>query len=162
MDVLEAIKRRGSVRAYTGNAIEQEDLDKMLEAARQAPSAKNLQPWKFVVVIDPRLLPKLVPACHNQAFVKDAGAFIIGLVDDEKWAKTDIAIALDHLSLEAVELGYGTCWIGSFDENALKEMVEIPENYDVEICMTVGVPDEKPRSPTKKNLDELVEWVEIK
>ncbi|MEF8873761.1 MAG: nitroreductase family protein [Candidatus Thermoplasmatota archaeon] len=161
MDVLDAIMERGSVRAYTGDALEKDDMDKMLEAARQAPSAKNLQPWKLVVVIDPVILPKLVSACHNQAFVQDAGAFIIGLVEDKKWAKTDIAIALDHLSLEAVDLGYGTCWIGSFDESALKEKVDIPENYNVEICMTVGVPDEKPRSPTKKNIEELVEWVEV-
>ncbi|MFP4608644.1 MAG: nitroreductase family protein [Candidatus Aenigmatarchaeota archaeon] len=161
MDVIDAIRERRSIRAYTGEAIEQEDLEQMLDAARRAPSAKNLQPWKFVVVIDPYVLEDLVPACRNQAFVKDAGAFIVGLIEDKKWAEIDLAIALDHLSLEAVELGYGSCWIGAFKEEALREKLDIPEDHQIKVCMTIGVPGESPRPPTKKTMDELVDWVEI-
>ncbi len=161
MDVLDAVDKRKSVRSYTGEAIDQDDLDKMLEAARQAPSAKNLQPWKFIVVIHPTVLKDLVSICCDQAFVQDAGAFIIGMAKDKKWANTDLVIAMDHLSLAAVELGYGTCWIGSFDHDALKEKVDLPEDHDVKVCMSIGIPAEEPQSPTKKSIDELVEWIEI-
>jgi len=133
----------------------------MLKASREAPSFRGLKPWKFVVVIDPFVFEYLVSVCHNQPFIKDVGAFIIGLVEDIKWAKIDLAIAMDHLGLKAVDLGYGTCWIRSFDTEELKKEIDLPEGYEAKICMTVGVPYEIPEPRTKKSIDELVEWVEI-
>lgn len=161
MEVSEAIQKRRNIRRYTGDAIDQEDLQKMLKASRDAPSFRDLKPWKFVVVIDPFVFEDLVSVCHDQPFIKDVGAFIIGLVDDIEWAEIDLAIAMDHLSLRAVDLGYGTCWIRSFDREGLKKEIDIPEDYKVKICITIGVPDEIPESRTKRSIDELVEWVEI-
>jgi len=161
MDVFEAIKKRRSIRRYKGEPIEKEDIEKMVEAARSAPSAKNLQPWRLVVVQDPNILEELVPICYGQEFVSECGAFIVGMIDGSKWSKIDLTIAIDHLSLEAVELGYGTCWIGSFDKDGLKRKLDLPEGYESVVCMTVGIPDEKPRSPTKKSIEELVDWVRV-
>ncbi|MBS3782109.1 MAG: nitroreductase family protein [Candidatus Thermoplasmatota archaeon] len=161
MDVFEAVKERGSIRKYKGEPIEQEDMEKMVEAARLAPSAKNLQPWKLVVVQDPEVLKELVPICQGQRFVEGAGAFVIGMIDGSKWSEVDLSIAMDHLSLEAVELGYGTCWIGAFDKEGLERKFGLSDGYEPLVCMTVGVPAEKPRPPTKKSVEELVEWVRV-
>ncbi len=161
MNVFEAMKERRSVRAYTGEPIDKEDIEKMVEAARIAPSAKNLQPWRLIVVQDPGLLEELVPVCMGQNFVADAGALIVGLVDNSKWADVDLSIALDHLSLEAVELGYGTCWIGAFKKEGILRELDVPEDHEPLVCMTVGVPDDVGDSPTKKAVDELVDWVRV-
>ncbi|MFO8109231.1 MAG: nitroreductase family protein [Thermoplasmata archaeon] len=156
MDVLQAIEERTSVRNYTGEQISKEDMDVLLKTARAAPSGKNLQPWKFILVTKKRTLRELIPLCHNQAFIADVGAFIIGLTEDEKWAEVDLAIALDHLSLAAVSLGLGTCWIGAFDPDGLRDRFNVPDRYNVTICMTVGYPGDIEESPVKKSIDELV------
>ncbi len=156
MDVFEAIKNRRSVREYTGKRIPRDTLETLLRAARDAPSAKNLQPWRFVVVTDRKLLEELVPVCHNQGFVADAGALIVGITEDEKWAKVDLAIAMDHLSLAAADIGLGTCWIGAFHGDEVRDMLKIPTEFDVTMCMTIGYPADKGSSPTKKSLDELI------
>lgn len=161
MDVFDAIKERRSIRRYDRKPVKKDDIEKMVEAARLAPSAKNLQPWKLVIVQDPMLLEELVPICQGQEFVSEAGALVIGMIDGSKWSTIDLTIAMDHLSLEAVELGYGTCWIGSFDKEDLEENLDLPEGYEPVICMTVGVPKTKPESPTKKTVEELVEWVRV-
>ncbi len=161
MDVFKAISERSSIRSYKGEPVDQDDMEKIIEAARKAPSAKNLQPWKLIVVRDPISLEEMVGICQGQQFVKDAGALIVGLTEQTKWAQVDISIALDHLSLEAVELGYGTCWIGAFDKEAMEEKLGVSEDLEAFICMTIGVPDDETDSPTKKSLDELVEWIKV-
>lgn len=161
MDVFDAVKERRSIRRYKGEPIEKDDIEKMVEAARWAPSAKNLQPWKFVIVQHPDVLEELVTICQGQEFVGKSGAFIVGMVDGSKWSEVDLTIAMDHLSLEAVELGYGTCWIGAFDEDGLKQKLDLPEGYEPLVCMTIGVSDVKPGSPTKKTVEELVHWVRV-
>ena len=160
MDVFQAIKKRKSVRGYTGESISEEDMNKLLQSARMAPSAKNLQPWQIIVVTDTETKKELVGICHGQMFVEDAAAVIIGLVEDTKWSEIDLTISLDHLSLQAVELGLGTCWIGSFDTEKLKELIKIPDGYEPFILMTVGHPDDDSHSPTKKAVEELVRWIE--
>jgi len=160
MDVFQAIKERKSVREYTGEGISDKDLNKLLQSARMAPSAKNLQPWQIIVVTDFETKKELVGVCQGQMFIEDAGAVIIGLVEDTKWSEIDLAISLDHLSLEAVELGLGTCWIGSFNSDKLKEIIQIPSRFEPFVLMTVGYPDDDSHSPTKKAVEELVRWIE--
>lgn len=159
--MFDAIKDRRSIRRYKGEPIEKHDIEKMVKAARLAPSAKNLQPWKLVIVQHPKVLEELVPICQGQKFVGEAGAFVVGMEDGTKWSEVDLTIAMDHLSLVAVELGYGTCWIGAFDKDGLKKKIDLPEDYEPLVCMTVGVPARKPEPPTKKAIDELVDWVRV-
>ncbi len=161
MDVFETIKERSSVRSYEGKPIMKGDIELMVEAARLAPSAKNLQPWRLVIVQDPELLEDLVPVFMGQSFVADAGALVVGLVDGSKWSKVDLSIAMDHLCLEAVELGYGTCWLGAFKKEGLKQKIEIPDDHEPLVCMSIGVPATEERSPTKKTVNELVDWVRV-
>ena len=99
MDVKGAIKDRRSIRKFKRKELSNEVLDHLLEMARIAPSGANRQPWEMVVITDRQRLKGLVPICKEQAFVADCAAFIIGIDDpQQKWAKVDLAIALDHLT----------------------------------------------------------------
>jgi len=159
MGVYDVILSRRSIRSYAPGTISQEDLKKILEAARWAPSAGNRQPWHFVVVLDDKLKNELVPACRHQSFIRDAACVIVGLADMElspKWAIVDTTIALEHIVLEAAELGYGSCWIGAFDESKVKALLNIPDKYKVVALITIGKPAESPGPRPRKTLNEIV------
>ncbi|MBM4248473.1 MAG: nitroreductase [Euryarchaeota archaeon] len=159
MDVMEAVRKRHTFRKYTSEPVQAEDLEKLLEAARLAPSGMNLQPWELVVVTRPDRRLLLMEACNNQSFVADAGAVFCG-VDDPgaKWADVDLALAMEHIVLEAVELGLGSCYIGSFSERRVKELLCIPRDRHVVMLLAVGVPAGKPRPAPKKPMGKLVHW----
>ncbi len=159
MDVMSAIKGRKSIRKYKKKDIPESLLKEILEAARIAPSAANRQPWEMIVIDDQKLKADLVPVCKNQQFVGDCSVFLVAIENTEqKWAKMDIAIALDELSLAAHEKGLGTCWIGAFDKDKLAEMLEVPNGKAIAVCMTLGYPDEKPEGRARKSFDELFHW----
>jgi len=154
--VFEAIRLRRSIRDYLDKPVEPEKLERLLEAARLAPSARNEQPWELVVVTDRKLRARLVPACLFQRFVGKAPVFIAGVVDPtKKWAPADLCIALQQLALEAVELGLGTCWIGAFSERLVRFLLGVPKNRSVFVCMTVGYPAKIPPPHPKKPFAKL-------
>jgi len=156
MDVKDAILARKSIRKYEKRRIEDEVMGELLEAMRLSPSSSNLQKWTVVVVTDPGLLERLVPACGNQRFIGGCGAFLVGVTGPgEGYHTIDITIAMDHLSLRAVELGLGTCWIGDFEPDRVRELLGIPGDCDVQICMTVGYPATTPAACKRKSRSEL-------
>ena len=152
------IMERRSIRNYRPDPIPEEHIEQILEAGRQAPSAGNRQPWHFVVVRDPELRKKTAQACHGQTWMADAALIVaaIGRPEiSEKWHLIDPAIALQTMILAAHSLGYGTCWIGSFDEDEVKEVLGIPTNLKV-VCLTpVGVPDVSPEVRPRKPKEEV-------
>jgi len=162
--VLEAIKKRQSVRSYQDKEIPEEILQQILEAGRLAPSASNRQGWKFIVVKDENLRKKLVPACKNQKFVGEASIVIVGcgtnpdyiMTNGEHTYSIDLAIALDHMSLEATSLGLGTCWIGSFYQDQVKEILGVPESVRVVNLLTLGYPKELGTKTERKPLSEII------
>ena len=159
MEVFEIIKKRRSIRSYKPEPVKEEDLLKMLEAARLAPSAGNRQPWYFVVVKDPDTKRRIAEAAARQMFIADAGAIVVAVSDpgaSPRWHEKDVMIAMEHLILEATELGYGTCWIGAFDEKRVKEILGIPEQYRVIALTPIGVPAESPPPRPRKPLEEIV------
>ncbi len=153
MDVLKAIKIRRSVRNYKPDPIPQPVLEKLMEAIRFAPSACNNQPWKFVFVSDPELKQKLATAARDQKFIAEAPLIVVGCGFPDKAyhymggygnsIEIDIAIALDHLTLAAAAEGIGTCWIGAFDETAVKKILNIPANAKVVALTPLGYPAKK-------------------
>ncbi|MFA5312831.1 MAG: nitroreductase family protein [Methanomassiliicoccales archaeon] len=156
MDTREVIRSRRSIRKYLGKDIPMEDLEDLLEAARLAPSGANRQPWEMIVVTDRKRIADLVPLCKNQTFIEDCSAFFVGIDDpQQKWAKVDVSIALDHVSLVAVEKGLGSCWIGAFDPERLGEYLGIPKNKVITVCLAVGYPDESPEPRSRKAHDDL-------
>jgi nitroreductase len=157
MQVQEAIQKRLSIRRYADAAIPAEHLDILLRALQLAASGNNYQNWEFVFVKDPDVKQRLVSACSNQRFVKDCAYFIAGVADPTlKWHMVDITIALAQFALQAVELGYGTCWIGAFDEAGVKQVLSVPGDKKVVICMTLGQPTGKHVPRGRKALEEIV------
>jgi nitroreductase len=159
MDVSSAIKGRRSIRKYKAKEIPRDLLMEILEAARQAPSGANRQPWQLIVVTDSDRKRGLVPICKDQRFIANCSAFIAGIDDPaQKWAKVDVSIALDHISLLAEEKGLGTCWIGAFDPEKLATYLGVPKPYVVTVAITLGYPDEEPEARSRKPMAELVHW----
>ncbi len=179
MDVFEAINMRRSVRAYADKDVEEEKLLKVLEAGRLAPSAKNRQEWRFIVVKDPETRRKLAKAAYGQRFVEQAPVTIVGcamyadyIMPCGQYAYTvDVSIALSFMMLEATELGLGTCWLGAFHEDEVKEILNVPEAMRVVAVMPLGYPAESLAGSIKnsairmlasgsyrKPLDEIVFW----
>lgn len=157
MDVFEAIKERRSIRSYKDKPIEEEKLQRLLEAARLAPSAKNRQNWKFIVVKERKIREKLVPACYEQEFVAQAPVVIAGVANPAfKWYRIDMGIAFEHIALEAVDLGLGTCWIGAFDERMVSDILNVPENLETVILMAIGYPDYMPTPIPRKDMNDII------
>ena len=157
MDVFEAIKERRSIRSYKDKPIEEEKLQRLLEAARLAPSAKNRQNWKFIAVKEKKIREKLVPACYDQEFIAEAPVVIAGVANPAfKWYRIDMGIAFEHIALEAVDLGLGTCWIGAFDERMVSDIFNVPENLETVILMTIGYPDYMPTPIPRKDMNDII------
>ena len=162
--VLEAIKKRQSVRSYQDKEIPEEILQQILEAGRLAPSACNNQPWKFIVVKDKRLKEKLITACKNQNFVEEASVVIVGCAINPSYKMgngeysytIDLAIALEHMSLQAAALGLGTCWIGAFYQDQVKEILKIPDDVSVVALMPLGFPQALSTITERKSLSEII------
>lgn len=169
MNVFEAIKNRRSVRNYKPDSIPEEKLKKVLAAARLAPSAKNRQEWKFVVVRDGQKRKMLATAAMNQSFVGQAPVVIaaVSLAPNHTMGcgvpsyPVDLAIAVDHMTLKAVEEGLGTCWIGAFSQEKVKEILKIPEEYKVVILLPLGYPADSPKSKSRKSFEEIVSFEEF-
>ena len=163
MNIFEAIKKRRSVRSFLDKPIEDEKLTAVLEAGRLAPSAGNRQECRFVVVEDRDVRRRIAVAANGQSFVGEAPVVIVACAVTNGHVMSygqpcypiDVAIALDHISLAAVELGLGTCWIGAFNEGKVKEILGIPEEVRVVELMPIGYPatmavKEKNRLPLSK------------
>ena len=159
MEVKGAIRSRRSIRKYKPQELPDDVLEHLLEMARAAPSGANRQSWEMVVITDRLRLRGLVPICKDQAFIGDCSAFLVGVDDpQQKWAKVDLIIAMDHLSLAAVEEGLGTCWIGAFDRERMAEQAGLPPEREVTVCMALGYPDETPPARGRKRMEELFHW----
>jgi nitroreductase len=168
MDFYKAVESRLSIRSYKPDPVPDDVLNRILEAARLAPSAKNLQPWKFIVVRDPAVRAALVPACRGQAFVGDAPAVVcVCSVESEAWGNmggywksdiVDVAIAFEHLVLAAAAEGLGTCWIGAFLEAEVKKVLGIPNGVKPVALTPLGWPVKEAKPRPRKPLSEIVCW----
>ena len=164
MTVWEAIQRRFSVRQYQERPVEPERLDRVLEAARLAPSASNRQEWRFVVVTDVDMRRRLMEAAKGQRFVAEAAVLIAAcavgtdhvMPCGQPSYPIDVAIALEHIALQATEEGLGTCWIGAFDEDKVKELLDIPDSVRVVELMTLGYPATVAGPKSRLGQDEIV------
>jgi nitroreductase len=170
MDFLELAKRRASVREYLQKPVENEKLAKILEAARVAPSAANFQPWHFVVVTSEENR-QLVSSTYQRAWLKEAPVYIIACGDhNHSWKRSDgkdhcdidVAIAIDHVTLAATELGLGSCWICNFDAKKCAEILALPANIEPVVILPIGYPaidiDAERHHSLRKPLDKIIHW----
>jgi len=164
MEVYDCIKSRRSVRSYAKKDVEEEKLTQVLEAARLAPSASNRQNWKFIVVRDKSLRALLAEAAYAQTFIGEAPVVIVACATKSDHIMPcghashliDVAIAVDHMTLAARELGLGTCWIGAFKHDEVKQVLGIPGPVQVVALTPLGYPTSWPRPTPRKSLDEVV------
>jgi nitroreductase len=159
MSLLDIILTRRSIRRYEKKDIPQDILTQILEAGRQAPSAVNKQPIRFIVVKNNEAKKGFSNLLFNH-FIADAPVVIVGCSDVNslltgKWATVDTTIALQNMVIAAWSLGVGSCWIGAFNEDKVKEALKIPDKWKVVALITLGYPDEQPKQRKKKSLDEL-------
>jgi nitroreductase len=170
MEVSEAIRARRSVRAYDSRPIPDDLITKVLEAGRIAPSASNYQPWHFIVVKDASKRQVLSEGKFAK-FLTESPVVIVGCGDRKtspKWYVVDTTIALQQMVIAATAEGLGTCWIGSFDEDSVREALSVPERFAVVAMLAVGYPKQKPGSvvpPTRtrnvKELEKIVSYEEF-
>jgi len=173
MEFYEVVNTRRSVRSYKPDEIPEDVLNRVLDAARVAPSGHNRQPWKYVLVKKPEGKKKIATLCGGQPWIADAPIVVVACGLDFKYNRggymgelsflIDSAIGLTHLVLAARAEGLGTCWIGEFDNEAIKEFLDIPPGWSVAAVTPIGYPKEpKWTQPGKrKSLEEIItvdEW----
>jgi nitroreductase len=163
MDVYEAVQKRCSVRAYQNRPVEQEKLDRVLDAGRLSPSARNTQARKFVVVRDAEIRQALADAAE-QPFIAHAPVVIavVSLEPDRLMhcgvpcGPVDCAIAIDHMTLAATAEGLGTCWIGHFDQDACCRLLDVPPGAKIIELLLLGYQDEKPGPKSRKKPEQII------
>jgi len=162
MDLMEAIKKRYSCRSYKDRPIEAEKLSQILEAARLAPSARNFQEWRFIVVTDKSSRAELSAAAYNQSFVAEAPAVIVAcsrmqhlMRCGQRAESIDVAIAIEHIVLAATSLGLGSCWVGSFYPDKVRQILHIPSHIPVIELLTIGYPADDPKEPKRLPLEQI-------
>ena len=167
MDVYEAIAKRKSVRSFKDEEIRDEIISRVLEAARLAPSASNRQEWRFIVVRDQVMRKKLAEAAGGQKFVGEAPVVLACCAETDEHVMAcgqlcypiDVAIAMDHITLCAAVEGLGTCWIGAFEEEPVKQLLGIPSPVRVVGLLPVGYPKESSTDKKKRlTLEEIVKY----
>jgi len=163
MTILEAIRNRYSCRAYQDRAVEQEKLEKIFEAARLAPSARNAQDWRFVVVTDKETKIRVAQAANNQRFLENAAAIIVACSNSDHVMRCgqaigpiDVAIGLENICLQATELGLATCWIGSFYPDKVRPILGIPDDIAIIELMALGYPTDRQKEPKREPIAQIV------
>lgn len=168
MEFYEVIRTRRSIRSYKSDTVPKETLNKILEAVRIAPSGSNRQPWKFVLVREEWLRNQLVPACGNQGFIAEAPVVVVACGYDINYNRgaymgdmsmiMDVSIAMTHLILAARAEGLGTCWIGSFNNDEVKKLLDIPKDVNVVAITPLGYPKEEgfTEPESRKPLKEII------
>ncbi len=166
MDVKTAIRTRRSIREYEPREVEEEKLMKVLESGRLSPSASNRQERRFIIIKDASTRKALSEAARNQKFLAQAPVVIAACSVQKDYVMAcgqlaypiDTAIAVDHMTLTAVEEGLGTCWIGAFDEKKVKEILNVPDEIRVVTLLSLGYPADIPQPTPRKGFDEIVMW----
>lgn len=170
MDLFEAIKSRRSVRAFTREDVSEEEVEKLIDAARWAPSAGNIQPWEFIVVRKPEIKRRLSIAALHQAFIEEAPVVIVVCANQLRsgrgygargvnlYCLQDTAAATQNMLLAACALGLATCWVGAFREEEAKKVLNPPEGVRPVAIIPVGHPAGKPMARSRRPLSEIVHY----
>ena len=176
--MLEAIKTRRSIRKYAETPVEEEKIIQLIESARLAPSGSNTQPWHFIIVKSQLVREKLAEASHNQKWMLSAPVFIVCVADircrvaedidielnensqqeELKQIIRDTSISMEHILLEATELGLGTCWVAWFGQEQIRPILDLPADKYVMGIITLGYPAEWPNARPRKDIQEIVHY----
>jgi nitroreductase len=170
MELSEAIKGRRSIRAFKQQDVPEEAVEKLIDAARHAPSAGNIQPWEFVVVRNLEVKRKLARAALNQAFVEETPVVIVVCANEKRssmgygyrgktlYCIQDTAAATQNILLTAYSLGLGACWVGAFNENEAKKALRTPNGIRPVAIIPVGYPNETPSQRNRRPLSQIMRY----
>lgn len=166
---IEAMKKRRSIRRYEETAVSEEQIREILEAARLAPSWANKQTWEFLVIRDPEKLQMISDVLEGNPAKKSvvqAPVLLVvcadpsksGVQNDKEYYMTDIGIVMDHIMLQAADMGLGTVFIGWYDEEKVRKVLDIPKEFRIVAMTPIGYPQKMPAERAAKELDEMVHW----
>lgn len=163
MTVTQAIQTRKSIRKYDAKPVEQEKLTRVLEAGRLAPSAMNRQDWKILAVTEQDKIIKMQDACMGQKQVGMAPVTLVVCANNDvimncgqSKASVDCSIAMSFMMLAATEQGLGTCWLGAFEADKVRSVLDIPEDYTVVAVSPLGYRAEDPAPKPRKSAEEVI------
>ena len=158
MEALKAIRKRRSVRKYTGESITREDLEKIVDAGRLAATGSNMQPWDFIVVTNRKMINRLKVAAE---WMENAAAIVAVVMDpSSRWWVEDGAAAVENMLIASTAQGYGSCWLEGYTlprEEEFKLLLNIPKEKRLLTLVPIGVPAEWP-TREKKTLEEVIHW----
>ena len=169
MEFRELLYKRRSIRSFTGEKMTRSQLEYILEAATRAPSACNYQSWHFTVVVGEENIAKLCPEVYRGEWIRNASAVIVVSADDGKiterfgdrgrdlFALQDTACAMNNILMAAADIGFGGCFIGAFDEDKCREILEL--KYRPVAIAALGRPTAEPALRERKPMDEVVDWI---
>jgi nitroreductase len=161
MDTFEAIRTRRTTRAFMPTEVPEQTIHKIVEAGRLTPSARNLQPWHFIVIQDKGMLKQLGALCTTGRFIERASCAVAVVTDPTNtWHEIDGARAVQNMELAGWTEGVGTCWIGSMERDRIKDLLTIPKGLHLLTILPFGYPVESnaPRRKTKKRPEEVCHW----
>jgi len=168
MDVFEAIIERRSIRAFEKKTVSEEQIEKLVEAARHAPSAGNLQPWEFVIVREPQIKHLLSVAALNQTFIEEAPVVIVVCANEARsdrgygsrgvnlYCIQDTAAATQNMLLAACAMRLGSCWVGAFREEMVSKALKTPTHVRPIAIIPIGYPSERPALRKKRPITDIV------
>jgi nitroreductase len=168
MNLLDVIMKRRSIRTFKKQELSQKTVEKLLEAARWAPSAGNVQPWEFVIASSQQTKQKLSKAAFGQKNLEEASVVIVVCADEKRAAESygvrgkklyclqDTAAAIQNILLTACSLGLGSCWIGRFKEDAVRKVINAPKEMRPVALIPVGYPNEAPAARSRRPLNEIM------
>jgi nitroreductase len=169
-DLLEAIRGRRSIRAFRSREVSVEDVARLIDAARWAPSAGNIQPWEFIVVRRSEVKRVLAGAALGQGFIEEASVVIVVCANEHRSSQgygmrgkslyciQDTAAALQNIHLMAYSLGLSTCWVGAFNEDEARRILGIPQGIRPVAMIPVGYAAETPEPPSRRPLSQVVHY----
>lgn len=175
---MKEIEERRSIRKFQEREVEPKLVERLLESARLAPSGSNTQPWNFIVIRDRKIIAQAAWATHRQEWLAKAPLLLACVADGKRRFQDDVfrpvddystlpelkmmirdsAIAMEHVSLEAVALGLGTCWACWFEQKDIRPVLHVPEDHYVVGLIAVGYPDEAPKPRLRKSMEEMVRY----
>jgi nitroreductase len=154
MEFTEVIAKRRSIRKYKSDPVPEEKMQKLYNALRIAPSGANRQDYSFIFVTDEEKRKRIASEAGHQGFLAEAPVLMVAVCNPD--GAFNVAIAVDHMILAATDEGLGTCWVGWFEREPVKQILGIPESKEVAILVTIGFPDESPDPRQRKSLEQLI------
>jgi len=161
MQTLQAIKKRRSVRIFDAKPVPRNLLEELIDCARLAPTARNVQPWEFVIVTKKETLKNLGSQAENGSFIKDSNCCIAVFCQDTKYYLEDGSAATENILIAASSLGLAGCWVAGDKKpycDKVKELLGVPFDFKLVSLIPLGYSDAEPNLPSKRPLKEVLHW----